>query len=216
MRKIFTLFTALLCVTLVLGQSQTASPTTLTQTGTGTPFVGTATFVATNDNLTYLTSPLPRSGATQVLLLTGFGFSLPENAIISGVEVSVDRRAATADKISPTLVQLVVGGAPTGENKSGLTGPLSNNDVLQTYGSENDKFGITSLSREQVNSPDFGIALQFQNSNANNNNPNTVSIDFVSITVITQLELHCQLLSSALRQTNSLQALYLLGKSQNK
>jgi hypothetical protein len=188
---------AILCLVLFSfvtanAQSETKKPTVLTQSvdGAQSDFAGTATQLQTNDNTTYVTNAVPRPGVTKVLRLTGFGFTIPVSTLtqevtITGIEVTIDRKAATGSRIKTILVQPIVGGNITGENKgnaSATVGPKSNTDYTVTYGGATDFFGLT-LQPEQVNSPDFGIAFQFNNSNGSGGASNLLSIDFVSIQV---------------------------------
>lgn len=182
MNRIFTLVAFIAISFFASAQSKTATSSNLNQIGTGTLFIGSSTSISTNDN-NYLTAALPRGGASQTLQLTNFNFNLPENAIVSGIEVNIESRAATSGRITPTIIQLMLGGSVIGENKASSTTTISNIDELQTYGSENDKWTVNSLNRNNFSDPSFGIAISFQNNNANNNNPNTIYIDYVSVTV---------------------------------
>ena len=108
--------------------------------------------------------------SSEVLQLNDFGFDLPNNVNITGIQV---RMAGNSDaELSPweMLVQLTdASGNPVSDNRAGneLEGSAWNLDTLSsighwTYGSSADLWG-TSWSGADINSSNFGILLQSKN-----------------------------------------------------
>jgi hypothetical protein len=94
---------------------------------------------------------------TQRLVLTGFGFSLPANAQVTGIVLSVRKRAGQADEIWDSFIGLERGGAPGAVSRA-AQGDWPATFVTTTYGSATDTFGET-LSGAAVNALDFGVAI---------------------------------------------------------
>lgn len=112
----------------------------------------------------------------------GFNFSLPANAVISGITAQVFAQMVWA--LNPSVasfelsnVQLSKAGVPVGENRSSratYTGAIAN-----TYGGGTDLWG-TSWTASDVNNARFGIQLEFTNTSTVEL---TMGIDFVALTV---------------------------------
>lgn len=113
-----------------------------------------------------------------------YGFAIPTNATILGIEVSITRMASGMNpSIHDAEVRLMKAGSFVGDNKStGLDWPLSFSTT--TFGSSTDLWGTTWTPAE-VNSPDFGVALAALRDNNGNNN-RTASVDTMKITVYYQ------------------------------
>lgn len=91
-----------------------------------------------------------------------FGFTVPKNARITGVTLSVKRSAEGPDVIQDYSVKLVIGGKTAGaENKH--TNPWPSNDTFDSYGGINDLWGLTRLSPNDVNIMSFGVVIAAQN-----------------------------------------------------
>ena len=93
---------------------------------------------------------------SHVLYATGFGFTIPLTATITGIELHYERYYS-AGGISDALVQIVKGGTRGGDNKS--TGSAWNGtDTVVTFGGAADLWGQTWTPAE-INAGDFGIAV---------------------------------------------------------
>lgn len=134
------------------------SPSATSQTGTGVDWTwdGTNNAYAADDNPAYASD----TGETKTLLVTGFGFSIPSGQSIVGVTVEIRRMAPFQENdITDTDVQLVIGGAATGDDKaSGSYWPW-NSYQYASYGGASDTWGL-SITRSQVNASDFGVSLK--------------------------------------------------------
>ncbi|MEW5741740.1 MAG: hypothetical protein AB1938_22665, partial [Myxococcota bacterium] len=97
------------------------------------------------------------------LIATGFGFQVPSNATVNGVELVVTRRAsATINVLADQRVGLVIGSAPVGPNRAQAGGwTVTMTDV--TYGGANDLFAPLLLTPSVVNASDFGASVAVAN-----------------------------------------------------
>ena len=125
--------------------------------------------------------------SSEVLRLSNFGFDLPDNVNITGIQV---RMAGNADSdISPweQVVRLIdASGNMVGDNRANheLEGDAWNIDTLSSigywaYGSSADLWD-SNWSPSTINSDNFGIALQTK---SRNDIPTTLNLDQVIITI---------------------------------
>lgn len=153
----------------------TASPGTLandSSEGT-TAWNNPGNAAASDDNKAGCT--LVGVSTTQLLKCTNFGFSVPSDATVDGIQVSVER-IGTLTRVSDEKIQLVKGGSLQGDNKASATAwPTS--DGTATYGGAADKWGLT-WSPSDVNASDFGVVVR-----AKSSNNATPGVDHVQITV---------------------------------
>ena len=95
---------------------------------------------------------------SSVLLLRGFGIAVPDAARVTGISVGVSRESVEAEVIGDYDVRLVQGEHILGANRGGSSAwPVG---VTQaSYGAASDLWDAT-WSPEQINAPDFGVALR--------------------------------------------------------
>ncbi|HEX2607404.1 MAG TPA: T9SS type A sorting domain-containing protein [Flavisolibacter sp.] len=180
MRRILTLAFASLCLSLTVNvfAQDTKTATSVTQAGGNDSWTGTLVAGVQGSDNVYITSNIGSNKTSAVLSLTGFNFNIPAGSIISGVSVSVERRAGTANKTADQQVQLIVNGTATGTDKaSAAFWPTT--DAAVTYGAPNDKWGIATISAADVNAANFGVAIQAQSGPSGG----AAFIDAVSVTV---------------------------------
>jgi hypothetical protein len=131
-----------------------------------------------NDNY-YVSAGLPASGTSQNLRASNFGFSIPSDATIDGIKVSIGRKCM-ASGIVDNSVQLVdASGSAVGSNKA-MTGIWPTTETAVTYGSYNDMWG-TNISAADVNDADFGVQLSVRNSRSDS--ADNAYVDYITITV---------------------------------
>jgi hypothetical protein len=97
---------------------------------------------------------------TDVLNTQGYGFSIPPSAVITGIEVKLEKRGqgiTLGSTIRDNTLQLLKAGVPAGTIKSN-PGVWPGSDVTQTYGGPTDLWG-TTWEPAEINSPDFGCAF---------------------------------------------------------
>ncbi|MCB9185744.1 MAG: hypothetical protein H6601_03275 [Flavobacteriales bacterium] len=83
---------------------------------------------------------------------------LNANDIISGIEVSIERKAEHANSVVDEVVQLIMDGNVIGENRA-KPGAWSTSEMQITYGGSNDTWG-TNLTPDDVDDHEFGIRIQ--------------------------------------------------------
>lgn len=98
---------------------------------------------------------------TNLLKITGFGFSLPSNAIIQGISVTISREATAylgaSGVVTDTNVQLIKGGVVQSTNRSrGDSWPAS--WAPNSWGGSTDLWGGTWLYSD-INATNFGVAI---------------------------------------------------------
>jgi hypothetical protein len=114
------------------------------------------------------------------LLATGFGFSIPSTATVTGVVVEVEGFEGSGAGGAVWRIYLLVGGTRTGDFKQASV-PITESYV--TLGSSTDLWG-TTLTPTQVNGTGFGAEIIAR---APTGWGTTVSLDHVRITVYYEL-----------------------------
>lgn len=123
------------------------------------------------------------NNTSHYLKVTGFGFSIPDDATIEGIKVEVDRHesSGTPLRVSDNSVKLVKGGVISGTDKSaGLLWPSSDTDQYVTYGSLTDRWGL-DWTYADINSLDFGVVISAAKDSSGD--PRVAYVDHVQITV---------------------------------
>lgn len=102
-------------------------------------------------------------GSSDYLMATNYGFSIPAEATILGIRVTVGRYQfvppnCSVKKISDRYVYIVKNGSVTGNNYGaiGLVWPTTETPI--TYGSMYDLWG-TTWTPADINNPGFGVAV---------------------------------------------------------
>lgn len=142
---------------------------------------------ASSDN-SYATSALTSSNPNRnsdYLQVTGFGFAIPSTATINGIEVKVERSAATTNRVRDEVAQLIKNGNRTGDDKATGSGSGSYNwttsDSTITFGSSTDLWG-TSWIPSTINASNFGFAFVAHH-NSDNGTSTTARVDNIQIKV---------------------------------
>lgn len=142
--------------------------------GTGCTWSNASNAQTSNDS--YATCITTNNGRTRRLKATNFGFSIPGNPTITGVVVTVEKKAASQH--NDTEVKLIVGGSLAGTDKS-AGGSWAGTDTVTTYGSSTDVWG-NSLDASKINASNFGFSIGAINGD---DSGNTVSVDHIQMTV---------------------------------
>lgn len=117
---------------------------------------------------------------SQLLVCSGFGFSIPAGATINGITVEIDRRSIIASSGVDNRVQLAKGTTfadLVGSNKATAT-VWPSSSAVATYGSAADLWG-TTWSDSDINSSTFAVMVSTKANIANAD----VGIDYVRVTV---------------------------------
>ena len=85
------------------------------------------------------------------------GFAVPDNATITGIEVSIERRASgMLQNVHDNSLRVMKGGTMVGDDKaSASTWPTT--DEYATYGGDSDLWG-TTWTPADINDSTFGMA----------------------------------------------------------
>jgi hypothetical protein len=122
----------------------------------GTVAFSNLTNILLSDNL-YASAVLTLNQISQYIKATNFNFSIPLDAIITGIVVDIERFASVGSAIKDNSVKLVKGGSVVGVEKAiASTWPTS--EAFQSYGNSTDLWS-TSLTPADVNSSSFGVAI---------------------------------------------------------
>lgn len=158
----------------------TASPgTCVTGGGAGNAWANPGNAVSSND--AYATSSTDGT-ATEPLRCTDYGFALPLNAVVAGIEVFVERRSNRTQNggSRDQALFLLKGGSPTGNNLATST-TYTTSDVVEGHGGSAELWGTTWTPAE-INAANFGTqfsAIKPSGGGA----AHTISVDHVFITV---------------------------------
>lgn len=151
-------------------------------TGTDDSSFGTTSWlnpgnITLSDN-TYATAATIAGVNTHYLTGTNFGFSLPANAVIAGILVEWERKAAAgAGGTNDSRVRIVKGGAAGSTDRS-AGASWTSSDSFVPFGSNADLWGETWTASD-INSSNFGAAISPQGVSGGA----TASVDSVRITV---------------------------------
>ena len=107
-----------------------------------------------------------------------FGFSIPNNAIITGIKLVVSGYSDMNFSVFDSTIKLMSNYTTVGDNRASLV-PWGINDSVHIYGGESDLWGM-NWDPQLINNPSFGVFFKVYN--PTNNTP-SVFIDAVSITV---------------------------------
>jgi hypothetical protein len=140
----------------------------------------TVTNAKVSDNV-YDVVSLPNLGFSDRLKLTGFGFTLPTNAIISGITVEVEKSVTGGLVIRDKDVMIVKAGVTQTATNKAVTTAWPSTDAISMYGSNTDLWANTWTGAD-INNAGFGVAISAER-NINAGAPQSARIDFVRITV---------------------------------
>ncbi len=115
---------------------------------------------------------------SQEVAINGFGFSIPANAMITGVKAEISKKVSQPiTTIHDSIVQLIIGGTPTGLNLK-ATNQWQMTFTYESYGDSTNLWG-TGLTPANVNSAMFGLRLMLSNGDIDQ----TAQVDHVRLTV---------------------------------
>lgn len=158
--------------------------------------VGTVTWTnpgnaAVSDNI-YATATFSSSGGStstthylKVLNASSALSSLPDNATINGITISIERKAnssGSSDNVTDSTVRLVVGGTISGANKADTVTQWPSADTVVNYGSSSDLWSLTGLTGADLKSTTFGIVLSV-NIHSSFSFSEVASVDAITLTV---------------------------------
>lgn len=144
--------------------------------------------VTANDNTGTSAASLSSLGSptSQLLQATSFGFSIPANATVNGISVSV-KKGFTGTNIWDNSIKIMKAGTATGTEKADtatIWSQVTSCSVgtgwgTASYGGAADLWGTTWIPSD-INASNFGVQVQAQNKNSSTS---TACVDVVSVTV---------------------------------
>lgn len=153
--------------------------------GTGADITGIGTIPWTNtgnifaDDFSYARANLGLNTTTHYLQGNNFSFSIPTDAVILGIQVTIGRYQSTGvgAGVHDNVVRLIKGGIITGNNYATAIEWGTSISATATYGSSSDLWSI-SWTPADINAGNFGVALSATTVNAR-----TAWVDYMQITV---------------------------------
>jgi hypothetical protein len=105
----------------------------------------------------FATADLATGEETEELVVTDFGFSIPPDALVTGIEIELKRQAPSGGVTDGALHLVLDGAESPGSHTYDAAWPAS---IVGThkYGTELDLWGMT-LTSADVASPTFGAAI---------------------------------------------------------
>ncbi len=128
----------------------------------------------------YATATIIRQKITTYIEGTQYGFNIPLNASISGIEVQVKRGASHSGQIVDYEIRLVNDGVIVGATKA-ITTTWTTTFTVATYGGPIDLWG-TSWTPDDINKTNFGAVLAAIRTN-NGSTPQLAMVDSMKIKV---------------------------------
>lgn len=119
---------------------------------------------------------------TNYLKATNFGFSIPTGATIDGIVVEFERKSNNTGTGRDGEVKLVKGGTIGGDNKATATNWAFITDRYDSYGANNDLWGLT-WTADDINSSGFGAVLAASPLNGAQGLAASLTVDHIRITV---------------------------------
>jgi len=130
----------------------------------------------------YATTTIAQNGNSPNLTVSNFGFTIPNNAVIAGVVVTIYHFDENGNgDLQDHSVNIMKALSVVGSNKAIVTPWAAGSEESYTYGGTSDLWG-TTLTPSDVNGSGFGILFTAHNSTSVDG-PQTAGIDYVSITV---------------------------------
>lgn len=131
-----------------------------------------------DDQWATTTAAVAAGKATSQLKASVFDFSLPAAAVVKGVEVKIERSAASSSSaLKDQEVKLLIKGSAQSANLAKATA-WSTGDQLTQYGSATELWGATSISAAYAMDSQFGVLLTVSASAAD-----TPRVDAISMTL---------------------------------
>ncbi|MCW1309105.1 MAG: DUF2341 domain-containing protein, partial [Candidatus Nanoarchaeia archaeon] len=118
-----------------------------------------------------------------ILIVKGFGFNLPDGAIITGIMVEIERYNDPGETGQDALVQLTKDGTNGVGNNKAVPGNWPTTPTIATYGGSNDLWG-TTWTEAEIESSNFGLRFAAQATTRNAD----IYVDFIRITVYYRLD----------------------------
>jgi len=164
--------------------SGVAGSCTVDTSNGGTGYWGDASSAQGANDAVYAEVGLPAHGGStsDYLECSNFGFSIPANATINGITLTV-WRMTDADTFTDTEIRILKGGVVQNvQNKANSSTWPVNVEGTQQYGSSSDLWGVTWTAAD-INDVGLGVALSVTTSVTDPADPHNANVDAFQITV---------------------------------
>lgn len=139
------------------------------------------TYAEVDDDFYYAEASVTQDEFSQYLYLSNFGFAIPLNVDITGVEVQIQRQASPAGSVRDYGVYLHNGGSVIRGTNMAKEANWPEFEAGTTYGGQYETWGWgTLLDRDTVNSSSFGLIISAIGNSAS---AGTAQIDYVSMRI---------------------------------
>ena len=128
----------------------------------------------------YAKAVLGPLGTSHYLVARNFGFHIPTDAPIVGIQAVFLRKASSTVSIKDSVVSLLIGGNVAGGNRADAT-KWANAFMSASYGGPDDLWGAT-ISAADINMGNFGVVLSVANTNASLGRTASVNVVRMSVT----------------------------------
>ena len=142
----------------------------------------------------YGTAVLTANATSEYLQGTNYGFTIPANAAIEGITVSIRRQSSSnagGNSVNDVDLNLLKNGAMVGTDKATTTDWPTTLGIA-SYGGVADLWGTTWTAAD-INNANFGVSLSVLNQSGFGSR--TASVDYMQITVTYSIPLPIQLAS---------------------
>lgn len=165
--------------------AQITTPLKPASTSTNVNTIGTVAWTnagnALSNDDTYATVAVSGGAISNYLQVTNFGFTIPSEATITGIAVTIGRfenTTNTGNDVRDHTLRLMKAGVLVGDNDANTGTDWPTTEAAATYnGSTNTLWGTTWTPAE-INASNFGIALA-----VNSTNVRTASVDYIQIQI---------------------------------
>jgi hypothetical protein len=129
----------------------------VTRSGSASAWQNTANAQNSDDSRASLATQIV-SGYTDYLRASNLADKLPAGAIIDGITVTIERQDEAGVTVDSS-VMLVVDGTAAGTDKADGSTSWLTSDTNAVYGSGFDLWGLSSITRDQINGSTFGVEI---------------------------------------------------------
>jgi hypothetical protein len=137
------------------------------------------TFCFTSNGAYASITQAPSEDPGPLLRATGFGFTIPTGATVTGIEVTIEHNSGSPNTMILREAYLVKAGGRIGVNQSGSQVAPSTDTVI-TVGSSTNLWG-TTWTTAQINAANFGVEVSYGNPEAGTTQQ--IEIDHITIKV---------------------------------
>lgn len=142
------------------------------------------TYALTTESPTplYAVSTIPKGNKKSFYLqVSNLGLVVSPHKVVTGIQVSVTRKAQVAAAIKDNLAKLIKADGTFGATNKADTGTSwLLTDFTKSYGGEGDTWGET-ITGADLNDTDFGFIIQVKNSSLGANS--TASVELITMTI---------------------------------